>query len=186
SYTALTTPAPVSAGCQTNWTPACRTVINYELQMQPIWDAPRLAPDGVTDATCSVCHDRIDDMGNLQVPPAQLELTGGPHEQVAEQFQSYRELLFNDFELELDMGALQDRQVVVGQDPVTGADILAPVNVPRSMSQAGANASNRFFTPFAVGNSHEAYLNDAELRLVSEWLDIGAQYYNNPFDAPEN
>ena len=23
-----------------------------------------------------------------------------------------------------------------------------------------------------------------ELRLISEWLDIGAQYYNNPFDAP--
>ena len=186
SYSGLTTPAPISAGCQTNWTPACRTVINYELHLQPIWDAPRLAPDGVTDATCSVCHDRIDAMGNLQVPPAQLELTGGPHEQVAEQVQSYRELLFNDFELELNMGALQDRQVVVGQDPVTGADILAPVAVPRSMTQAGANASFRFFAPFAVGNSHEAYLNDAELRLISEWLDIGAQYYNNPFDAPEN
>jgi hypothetical protein len=24
----------------------------------------------------------------------------------------------------------------------------------------------------------------AELRLLSEWVDIGAQYYNNPFDAP--
>jgi len=22
----------------------------------------------------------------------------------------------------------------------------------------------------------------AELRLLSEWLDIGAQYFNNPFD----
>jgi hypothetical protein len=22
------------------------------------------------------------------------------------------------------------------------------------------------------------------LRLISEWLDIGAQYYNNPFVAP--
>jgi hypothetical protein len=24
----------------------------------------------------------------------------------------------------------------------------------------------------------------AELRLVSEWLDIGGQYYNDPFVAP--
>jgi hypothetical protein len=24
----------------------------------------------------------------------------------------------------------------------------------------------------------------AELRLLSEWVDIGAQYYNNPFAAP--
>jgi hypothetical protein len=23
-----------------------------------------------------------------------------------------------------------------------------------------------------------------ELRLIAEWLDIGAQYYNNPFDVP--
>jgi hypothetical protein len=22
------------------------------------------------------------------------------------------------------------------------------------------------------------------LRLIAEWLDIGAQYYNNPFDVP--
>jgi hypothetical protein len=26
----------------------------------------------------------------------------------------------------------------------------------------------------------------AELRLLSEWIDIGTQYYNNPFDAPLN
>jgi hypothetical protein len=26
----------------------------------------------------------------------------------------------------------------------------------------------------------------AELRLIAEWLDIGAQYYNNPFDVPVN
>jgi len=25
---------------------------------------------------------------------------------------------------------------------------------------------------------------DAELRLIAEWLDIGAQYYNDPFVAP--
>jgi len=24
------------------------------------------------------------------------------------------------------------------------------------------------------------------LRLLSEWVDIGAQFYNNPFDAPLN
>ncbi len=32
--------------------------------------------------------------------------------------------------------------------------------------------------------NHNGLLSPAELRLVSEWLDIGAQYYNNPFDAP--
>jgi hypothetical protein len=28
------------------------------------------------------------------------------------------------------------------------------------------------------------FMTPAELRLLSEWVDIGAQYYNNPFDAP--
>jgi hypothetical protein len=29
---------------------------------------------------------------------------------------------------------------------------------------------------------HNGLLSPSELRLISEWLDIGAQYYNNPFD----
>jgi hypothetical protein len=32
--------------------------------------------------------------------------------------------------------------------------------------------------------NHNDMLSADELRLISEWLDIGAQYYNNPFDAP--
>jgi hypothetical protein len=31
---------------------------------------------------------------------------------------------------------------------------------------------------------HRGFLTAAELRLISEWLDIGAQYYNDPFVAP--
>ncbi|MCZ6829919.1 MAG: hypothetical protein O7F73_10100 [Gammaproteobacteria bacterium] len=30
---------------------------------------------------------------------------------------------------------------------------------------------------------HRGLLSPSELRLISEWLDIGAQYYNNPFDT---
>jgi len=35
-------------------------------------------------------------------------------------------------------------------------------------------------------NSEIPLINEHELRLISEWLDIGAQYYNNPFDVPTN
>ena len=45
-------------------------------------------------------------------------------------------------------------------------------------------ASVAFFAPFGPGGSHEGWLSPAELRLLSEWTDIGAQYFNNPFDAP--
>lgn len=52
------------------------------------------------------------------------------------------------------------------------------------MSANGALASPTFFNQFDAGGSHAGYLSSAELKLIAEWLDIGGQYYNNPFDAP--
>jgi hypothetical protein len=76
--------------------------------------------------------------------------------------------------------------VQVGTDPVTGDPILAPVPVNPVMSPAGSLASPRFFERFYAGGSHAGYLTGAELKLLAEWVDLGGQYYNNPFDAPLN
>lgn len=41
-------------------------------------------------------------------------------------------------------------------------------------------------TPIAATSNtvnHIGLLSESELRLISEWLDIGAQYFNNPFDS---
>ncbi len=46
-------------------------------------------------------------------------------------------------------------------------------------------ASSGFFDLFAPGGTHEDFLTPAELRLIAEWLDIGGQYYNDLFAAPE-
>ena len=58
------------------------------------------------------------------------------------------------------------------------------------MSAAGARASERFFDKMegAAGavQTISDFMSPSELRLLSEWLDIGAQYYNDPFVAPEN
>jgi hypothetical protein len=168
-YADLTTPAPVSAGCQT---------------------------------TCTACHGTLDAMDNLQVPAAQLDLTDGPSSDEPDQFKSYRELLFSDNEQEIVMGALQDRLVQATDgngNPLFEVDangnlildamnnpipVLVTVNVSPVMSVAGARASSGFFSRFDTGASHEGMLDPAELKLISEWLDIGAQYFNNPFDAP--
>jgi hypothetical protein len=59
--------------------------------------------------------------------------------------------------------------------------------VARSITPASALASARFFNRFAVGGGtvdHRGFLTPAELRLISEWVDIGAQYYNNPIGLP--
>jgi hypothetical protein len=189
-YMDLTTPAPTNDACKTAWTPSCRIVINYEQHIHPLWAKLRQTfdDDGVTlltDHTCTLCHNPADAMGAVQVPAAQLDLTDGPSTDEPDHFKAYRELLVTDAEQEIVMGALQDRQIEVGIDPVTGDPIFATVPVSPSMA-AGSAAGSRFFAEFAAGGTHEGYLTAAELRLLSEWLDIGAQYYNDPFQAPLN
>lgn len=80
------------------------------------------------------------------------------------------------------MGALRDILVSSGVDPVTGLPIQQPVTVAPSLSAGNARGSARFFGRFAAGGTHAGWMSPAELRLVAEWVDIGAQYFNNPFD----
>jgi hypothetical protein len=200
AYTDLTTAPPTTVNCITQaWDSSCRIIINYEMHIHPLWGAARPILDintglpildplsGLPLTNCTGCHTPVDSAGADHVPDGQLDLTDGPSIDVPDQFKSYRELLFTDFEQFIDAnGDLVDFMEVIGVD-IDGNDILAPVNVNPSMSAGGANASNRFFSRFDdAGDMHSGFLTDAEKRLVAEWLDVGAQYYNNPFDAPAN
>jgi hypothetical protein len=199
----LVTPVPtVPETCTSDWTSQCRITIHYERHIHPLWSRPRTVDrdgDGVPDldpttmspfdATCTRCHAPTDAMGAAQVPAGQLDLTDGPSDDVPAQFKAYRELLFADTELELQGGVLVERLVQVGVDPVTGQPQFAPVPVPASMSAQGARASSRFFDEIETatdGVDHRDFMSPSELRLLSEWLDIGAQYYNDPFAAPDD
>jgi hypothetical protein len=144
--------------------------------------------------TCIACHTP-DGAAGVQVPAGQLDLTASVSDQEPDHLTSYRELLFADNEQELVGGVLQDVQVSVGfltdadgnlvldvnGDPI---EVFEPVPVAPTMSVAGAVASSAFFAPFAPGGTHADLLSPAELKLVREWLDIGAQYYNDPFAVP--
>jgi hypothetical protein len=202
AYAALTTPPPVDPGCVTNWTASCRIIVNYEMSIHPLWSVPRLAADGVTNATCNSCHSPADAMGAAQVPAAQLDLADGASADEAAQFNSYRELLFSDNQQEVINGALVDSLI---QDTDANGNllfqmdgngnlildangqpipVLVTVATSPPLSPAGALASPRFFSRFNAGGSHTGWLTPAELKLISEWLDIGAQYFNDPFAAP--
>ncbi|HWN47330.1 MAG TPA: hypothetical protein VNM71_08225, partial [Steroidobacteraceae bacterium] len=87
-------------------------------------------------------------------------------------------------ELEIVMGAVVPRQVP-GPPDAAGNPTFTTPQLPASMSAANARGS-RFFT--VMNNpTHAGMLSPAELRLLSEWLDIGAQYYNDPFPpTPQN
>lgn len=207
-YSDLSTIPPVDAGCITNWQANCRIVANYPVHIQPVWEVDRQVFDPldevtlVRDDTCISCHSPTDAMGAAQVPAAQLDLTGAQSPDEADHVVGYRELLFGDNEQEVIDGALIDRLVQATDgngellfetdengDLILDADdnpipVLVTVGVAPPMNVAGANASIRFFSRFDTGGSHDGRLTAAELKLIAEWIDVGGQYYNNPFDVP--
>ena len=85
------------------------------------------------------------------------------------------------------MGALSQ---VPGPPDADGNPTVVMVGPYLNAGSANAGLSSAFLSRFATGSgsTHAGYLTPAELRLISEWLDIGAQFFNNPFDpaAPVN
>jgi Hydrazine synthase alpha subunit middle domain/WD40-like Beta Propeller Repeat len=184
-YADLTTPSPTTPDCGLRWSPLCRITINYARHIHPLWSAPRTATvAGVpaTNVACTACHSPVDAANAVRVPAGQLDLSDGASDDDAQQLKAYRELLFTDNAQEVNMGALRDILVTTGVDPVTGLPQQQTVPVAPSAAAGNARGSTRFFARFGAGGTHTGYLSPAELRLLAEWLDIGAQYFNNPFD----
>ena len=79
------------------------------------------------------------------------------------------------------MGALVN---VPGPPDANGNPTTIPVGPYLNAGSANGGLSAQFMGRFATGSgsTHAGWLSPAELRLLSEWLDIGAQYFNNPFD----
>jgi hypothetical protein len=201
---------PVDPGCADNWTALCRITINYAEHIHPIWAVDRQVFDEnddtllVRDNTCTVCHNVVDAMGVQMVPAAQLDLSDGPSADEPDHLKSYRELLFNDNRQVVDENGIVIDELVQATDgngnPLFLLDaegelvldidgnpipILVNIGVQPSLNVGGANFSPAFFNRFTVSGSHDGRLSAAELKLISEWIDIGGQYYNNPFDVPQ-
>jgi hypothetical protein len=198
-YTDLQTQSPTSLACQQNWQAQCRSVINYETVIHPLWSLPRpqfddmgqpiLDGNGIqVDRQCTQCHTQIDPADGMTVivPAGQLELTDGLSPDEPDHFHAYRELLVTDNLQEVNNGALVDVQQQVGVD-IDGNPIFDVVPIPSPANAGSARASGAFFGRFEDPNDVEHYgvLSSAERRLIAEWLDVGAQYYNNPFDVPQ-
>jgi hypothetical protein len=122
-----------------------------------------------TSRTCSQggCHSPLNAAGAAQTPAGNLDLTNSASN-VAPEFTSYQQLLF------------PHNTVIMGTPQTFGPYLDA--------GSANGGLSTAFLDRFASGSSstHKGWLNPAELRLLSEWLDIGAQYFNDPFAAPAN
>jgi hypothetical protein len=208
-YADLTSASPVTAATNPNcvaWTAQCRVTLHYanasdaamrQPYIQSVWNSTSRTNtvNGVamTSTVCTVCHNPVNAMAMVQVPNGQLDLTGGSSNVDTTVVTSYEQLLFAHNAQTLNMGVLQDLLVPAPgpPDPVTGAPttIMVPVSLAPPMAAGSAAGSTNFFRMFD-GSFHDpvldhtGYLSPAELRLIAEWLDIGAQFYNDPFVAP--
>ena len=210
------TDRPLNSGaCLNVWDENCRIIINYPAHVQPIWELARL-DSGAVSRQCTSCHTTYDAVNMLiQVPLGkyQLDLTtnspdgngGVADAQDADYVKSYIELLGPDNQLEIPVATLQDITPAVSVFQGTGLTEI--------INSGQANGSNPFFDifsrayydanvgaidpndpnapvphwdPGANAGAGGAWLTTGELKLISEWIDIGAQYYNNPFVAPIN
>jgi hypothetical protein len=195
------------------WRHNCRITINYPRHIHEIWQLNRgaadlftpLAPgpvnpadptntpilvdnvniDGILDDTCTSCHTSV--VANVaRVPYGQLDLTTDLNQNPAEFYRAFRELLFNDQGQEIDAGGN-----LVDIDPAVGVAASMTANGARSSFFIEKMTGTELDAPrtIPVGTvNHTTMLTGAELKLISEWLDLGAQNFNDPFDpaAPQN
>ena len=169
----LATPVPVGG------------VINYPTHIQPLWTRSR----GVGGAdTCTNCHadtTKLDLRAN----------TGG-----GGRLTSYEELLMGDPVIDTNTGLPVTRlregvpEVVRGPALVeTSSNAVNTAGLARKSRLtevlwgqtllAGAAARAAHPAPPASAPDHARLLNKAEKRLLAEWMDLGGQYYNDPFDG---
>jgi hypothetical protein len=193
TYAALNESPPTNSNCAP-WSAQCRITIHYanaasmsQPFLQQMWNLTTrtaMVNGASASVTCTNCHNTLSAKSVVQVPAGQLNLTGGASTVDTTVVASYEDLLFPHDEQTLNMGLLVDLMV-----PGTGG-ITMPVTLSPVMTAGSAIASQpNFLSKFdgvdhGVTVDHTGYLSPAELRLISEWLDIGAQYYNDPFVAP--
>ena len=154
-------------------------IINYPDHIQPIWTRSR----GVNGAnTCTTCHS---DSAKLDLR-ATVAGTG--------RLVSYEELLIGDPVIDSATGQpvtrLEDGvPVVVRNSPlvdnmagnalgITRASRLGEI-IFGELLKASAEARTAHPNPPATAPDHSTLLNAAERRLITEWMDLGGQYFNN-------
>lgn len=114
----------------------------------------------IWDSTCASCHSG-----------GSLDLTGGASNSLG-RLASYDALVLGPVVPGAEMEGHDGRRVLQRERPwveVGGA--------------ADSSRSSRLMQALYQLDIHNGLLNSSERRLIAEWIDLGAQYYNSPWDA---
>ena len=169
----LSTPAPTNG------------IINYPDHIQPIWSLSR-GVNGIN--TCTNCH--------TNTAKIDLGATIGGTGRLA----SYDQLLIGVPLLNPVNGQPQT-MVEEGVLVIARADALVDTAANESVAMGLARKSRLIEimsgqslmsssaaqlalpSPVSPAPDHSSMLNAAEMRLITEWIDTGGKYYNDPFNA---
>ncbi len=160
-------------------------LINYPDHIQPLWTRSRGAGGANTCTNCHTDSARLDLRANVAG-------TG--------RLVSYEELLLGDPVIDAATGLPVTRiedgvpMIVRGAPLVetsSGAANTAGQARKSRLTEilhgetllAGGAAAAAHPNPPAGAPNHAGLLNAAEKRLLAEWMDVGGQYYNDPFNA---
>ena len=156
-------------------------LINYPDHISPLWTRSR----GTNGAnTCTTCH----------ADTVKLDLRGTTSG--TGRVTSYEELLVGDPVIDAATGLPVTRVREGVPEIVRGAALVETMSgnaagMARSSRlaeimfgetlKAGTEAFTAHPNPPNSAPNHALMLNAAEKRLITEWMDLGGQYYNNPF-----
>ena len=168
-YSGLTTPAPVNG------------IIDYETHIQPLWGKvrPDLLGQG-QDGSCVDCHDSNQAAAGLDL---RNTLYGNGR------MVSYQELLLGDPVLDPVTGQPQirerDGELEVVREPalVEVGSSAQSARTTRLLAKLYEQPLRSDYDPSTASVNHAGMLNPSELRLLAEWIDLGAQYRNDPYQG---
>jgi hypothetical protein len=170
----LVTAVPASTGTH-------RGIINYPEHIQPLWTRSR---GTAGSQTCVTCH----------ADTAQLDLRGTTSG--TGRLTSYEEVILGDPLIDTETGlpltSVEDGVPMIERGPalvVTSSSAMNSAGQARKSrlteilfgeTLLASAAARTEFPPPAL--DHSTMLNAAEKRLLVEWMDLGGQYYNDPFN----
>jgi hypothetical protein len=196
------------------WSRNCRWAIHYEDHIQPIWERARpFEGMDRSCVSCHTRETPLPDplpqldlragasFAENQLPMnsyAELFQRAAREEVVGDAVQPVVEILTDPVTGDPLCAVDAEGNPVV--DPDTGECLQFQQRIPQTgpyLSAGGARASRNLRDPEtgelenlfhrAANPTPECFahlLTDAELQLLREWVDIGAQYYNDPFLVP--